>query len=115
MISLLKERQEAGVKITIVTWHPDAYKYSLDEVRIELMEELRNAGFHIELMKEDCERFAVIDNEIVWYGSIKLLSKEDMEDNIMRVISADIAAELLEMTFGRDEGKTEEYSLLTEL
>ena len=25
MISLLKERQESGVKVTIVTWHPEVY------------------------------------------------------------------------------------------
>lgn len=54
----------------------------------------------IRLVEESCEHYAVIDNEIVWYGSINLLSKEDAEDNLMRVCSKDIAAELLEMTFG---------------
>ena len=39
----------------------------------------------------------MIDNEIVWYGSINLLSKEDAEDNIMRVCDAEIAAEVLEL------------------
>ena len=43
---------------------------------------------------------AVIDKEIVWYGSVNLLSKEDAEDNLMRVSSKEIAAELLELTFG---------------
>ena len=42
----------------------------------------------------------MIDDEIVWYGSVNLLSKEDIEDNLMRVCSKEIAAELLEMTFG---------------
>ena len=31
-----------------------------------------------------------------------LLSKEDAEDNLMRVCSKEIAAELLEMTFGSE-------------
>ncbi len=100
IISVLGERQELGVKVTIVTWHPDAYKYGRDDVRMELMERLRSAGFEIRLMEESCEHYAVIDNEIVWYGSINLLSKEDAEDNLMRVCSGEIAAELLEMTFG---------------
>ncbi len=99
MLRILKERQEAGVKVTIVTWHPDAYMYGREEHRIQLMEALRNAGFHIELVADNCERYAVIDNEIVWYGSMNLLSKDDVEDNIMRVVSKSIAAELLEMTF----------------
>lgn len=99
LINLLKQKQEAGVKVTIVTWHPDAYRYGRDEHRIELMECLRNAGFYIELLKDHCEHYAVIDNKIVWYGSMNLLSKDDLEDNIMRVVDKDIAAELLEMTF----------------
>ena len=93
MISLLKERQEAGVKVTVVTWHSDCYKYGKSEVRMELLEQLRNTGFDIQLMEEACEHFAVVDQKIVWYGNMDFLSKEDMEDNLMRVISGDIAAD----------------------
>ena len=102
MIAALGNQQELGVKVTIVTWHPDSYKYGRDDVRMELMERLRKAGFEIRLVEESCEHYAVIDNEIVWYGSMNLLSKEDAEDNLMRVCSKDIAAELLEMTFGSE-------------
>lgn len=102
LIALLGKRQELGVKVTIVTWHPDAYKYGRDDVRMELMERLRKAGFEIRLVEETCEHYAVIDRNIVWYGSMNLLSKEDAEDNLMRVCSKDIAAELLEMTFGSE-------------
>ena len=100
MISLLKERQEAGVKVTVVTWHPDCYKYGKSEVCMELLEQLRGAGFEIQLMEKACEHFAVVDQKIVWYGNMNFLSKEDMEDNLMRVVSGDIAAEIMEMTFG---------------
>ena len=102
IINMLGKRRELGVEVTIVTWHPDAYKYGKDDVRRELMERLRKAGFEIRLVEETCEHYAVIDNEIVWYGSVNLLSKEDAEDNLMRVCSKDIAAELLEMTFGSE-------------
>ena len=102
IINMLGKRRELGVKVTIVTWHSDAYKYGKDDVRMELMERLRKAGFEIRLVEESCEHYAVIDNEIVWYGSVNLLSKEDAEDNLMRVCSKDIAAELLEMTFGSE-------------
>lgn len=45
------------------------------------------------------EHYAVIDNEVVWYGNVNPLSKEDAADNLMRVCSKDIDAELLAMTF----------------
>ena len=90
-------------KINEMLLGPVRFRYTAkekaDEHRIELMEELRHAGVNIELVKDHCEHYAVIDNEIVWYGSMNLLSKDDIEDNIMRVVSKQIAAELLEMTF----------------
>ena len=42
----------------------------------------------------------IIDSEIVWYGSMNLLAKISVEDSMMRVESKDIAAELMELTFG---------------
>ncbi len=97
LIRMSEERPELNV--TIVTWAPEVYKYGRDEVRIELMNRLKAAGFKLLTVEDNCERFAVIDKEIVWYGSMNLLSKADVEDNLMRVVSKDIAAELLEMTF----------------
>lgn len=103
IIDLVEEQQKTGLQITIVTWHPDAYKYGRDEIRMGYLEQLRNAGFHILLTEDNCEHYAVIDSEIVWYGSMNLLSKEDAEDNLMRVRSREIAEELLEMTFGSNK------------
>ncbi len=99
VISTLEKRQEPGVKATIVTWHPDAYAYGRDDIRMQPMERLRMAGFEIRLAERDCEHYAVIDRRIVWYGSVNPLSKEDAEDNLMRVQSEEIAGQLLEMTF----------------
>ena len=59
-----------------------------------------NVGFVIQLMEETCEHFAVVDQKIVWYGNMNFLSKEDIENNIMRVLSKYIAVEIMEMTFG---------------
>ena len=72
IISVLGEKQEMGVKVTIVTWHPDYYKYGRDEVRMNLLELLRRAGVELRLVEDNCEHFAVIDKEIVWYGSVNL-------------------------------------------
>ncbi len=100
MTSLLKDRQTVGLGVTIVTWSPDAYGFGDSAVWHALQEEMRQAGFIIQQAEEFCERYAVIDEEIVWYGSMNFLGREDVEDNLMRVRSKEIAAELMEMTFG---------------
>lgn len=44
-----------------------------------------------------CQHFVVVHEQILWYGSMNLLSRDDVEDNIMRLVSCEIAQELLGM------------------
>ena len=94
------EKQLSGVQITIVTWAPDSYGFGDAAYWMQLHEEMRKAGFYIKTVEESCERFAVIDQEVVWYGNINLLAKDKVDDSIMRVLSKEIASELMEITFG---------------
>ena len=71
---------------------------------------LKKAGFYIKTVEESCERFAVIDQEIVWYGNINLLAKDKVDDSIMRIKSKDIASELMELTFGNNNESNFEKS-----
>ena len=49
------------------------------------------------------EHFAVIDDELVWHGGMNLLDREDARDNLMRIRSFQVAAELLEIALGNEE------------
>lgn len=102
MIHLLKEKQEAGIKIVIVTWKSDSYGYGDSAYWQELHEQMRRAGFEMNLVEDYCEHYCIIDRQVVWYGSMNFLGKEDAEDNLMRIADEKIANELLEMTFGNE-------------
>ena len=108
MIRLLREKQEAGLRIVIVTWKPDMYGFGDSEYWMELQERMRRNGFEMNLVEDYCQHYCIVDQEIVWYGSMNFLGKEDNEDNLMRVCSKTIAAELLEMTFGELKGYGEQ-------
>lgn len=103
MIHLLKQKQESGLKIVIVTWKPDNYGYGDSAYWQELHEQMRKAGFEMNLVEEYCSHYCIVDREIVWYGSMNFLGKEDAEDNLMRVADKNIAAELLGLTFGNEK------------
>ena len=47
-----------------------------------------------------CEHFFIMDQNIVWYGNINILGNAKLEDSMMRLESKEIAAELMEITFG---------------
>lgn len=51
------------------------------------------------------EHLAVIDDALVWHGGMYLLGKEDAWDNLMRIKSAQVAAELLEIVLKRENLK----------
>ena len=72
-------------------------------------EDMRSAGFYIKTVEESCERFAVIDQEVVWYGNINLLAKDRADDSIMRVVSKEIAGELMEIAFENNNSGIVEY------
>lgn len=61
---------------------------------------LEQVGISVVVKTEIEERFAVIDDELVWHGGMNLLGKEDAWDNLMRVKNYHIAAELLEIALG---------------
>ena len=101
LIVFLAEKQSQGVSVTIVTWEPDAYGFGDSAYWMQLHEEMRQAGFYIRKAEDNCEHFALIDQEIVWYGKMNLLGKTLAEDSMMRLQSSEVAAELMVLTFGK--------------
>ena len=96
----IKQRQEDGVKLTVITLNPEEYPEEKIEDTKRLVEILKNCGVKIKLQEHLHEHFAIIDEEIVWYGSMNFLSRAKVDDNLMRVKSKDVAQELLERSFG---------------
>ena len=97
MLKDLGERHDSGVKITLLTLPADGYPKERIEKTKELLAELTELGATVMEKPGIHEHFAVIDREIVWYGSVNLLSNAKEEDNLMRVKSKEIAQELLEI------------------
>ena len=97
---LIKERQEEGVKVTVITTDPEEIIYGNSDICYELIREMEQIGINVITKTEVEERFAVIDNELVWHGGMNLLGKVDVWDNLMRIKSQEVAAELLEMSIG---------------
>lgn len=102
LINLLHDKQMAGVEVTIVTWEADSYGFGDAGFWMQLHEEMRQAGFYLKTVEDTCEHFAIMDQEIVWYGSMNLLANSKIDDSMMRVQSKKIAMELMGLTFGRE-------------
>ena len=96
LIALVEERQTAGVCVTVITLPVENYPLARIEPTKALQSTLTAAGIYVMPRPDLHTHFAVIDQEIVWYGSTNLLSREKEDDGLMRICSRDVALELLE-------------------
>ena len=62
------------------------------ELSIALLDDL---GVSLVFKSNIHQKFAIIDEKVVWYGSINLLSFGAAEESIMRLESSNIANELI--------------------
>lgn len=100
LLVLVKERQENGVSVTVITTDPEKVIYGNADMCYELIREMQNVAINVVTKEEVEERFSVIDEELVWHGGMNLLGKEDAWDNLMRIKNHQVAAELLEIALG---------------
>ena len=104
LITLMQKKKETGISVMVLTLSPESYPEKRVEKTRELIEHLVGVGIKVIERSVMHEHYAVIDEEIVWYGSMNLLSGEKEDDNLMRVLSKDIAQELMETSFQKEEG-----------
>jgi phosphatidylserine/phosphatidylglycerophosphate/cardiolipin synthase-like enzyme len=84
---------------TIVITRPIENYVEKDKSKIsECTEIMKQNGIVVKTKANIHQKFAIIDQRIIWYGSINLLGYGKSEESIMRIESIDIANELLENT-----------------
>lgn len=94
---LMKPKQEAGIRITVITESPEHNAYGNADYIYALIQDMKEHGICTKISDKEMEHFAVIDQSLVWHGGMNLLGKEDAWDNLIRVRDAKAIEELLEM------------------
>ncbi|KJS01289.1 MAG: hypothetical protein VR68_05535 [Peptococcaceae bacterium BRH_c4a] len=83
------------VKVIVITRPAEDFEEK-DKSALEItLDILKNEGINMLFKSNIHQKFAVIDQSIVWYGSINLLSFGSAEESIMRLESPNIANELM--------------------
>ncbi|GHV25232.1 hypothetical protein FACS189465_3060 [Clostridia bacterium] len=95
MMRLLSLAQINGVRVTIITRPADSYKLVEQPGIKVLIQLLLDSSINVITRPNIHQKFVVIDQNIVWYGSINLLSYGIAEESIMRFENIEIAEALL--------------------
>ena len=95
MMQNLRAALKNGVRVVVVTRPAEDFKdkdLSAWQTTIDL---LKTSGIVIVFKSNIHQKFAVMDQKIVWYGSVNLLSFGNAEESIMRLESSNVANELI--------------------
>jgi superfamily II DNA or RNA helicase len=93
MLVLLGNLLFRGVEVTIITLPPESYR---EQERAEKCIELLQTKADVKTNSEIYQKYIIIDNQLVWYGSIGLLDYIDSDDTIMRLESRELVEDLRE-------------------
>ena len=91
IFDLLKDPLGREILIKILTLPIKSYKeQELARKNIEILQTAVNVTFQADIY----QKYIIIDNRLVWYGSIGLLDYRNADDTIMRLESRELAVEL---------------------
>ena len=95
MMQHLKIALDKGIRTIVVTRPAETFGakdlFALERV----LEILKGKGIRVVFRPNIHQKFAVMDQKTVWYGSINLLSYGSAQESIMRIESSNIANELI--------------------
>ena len=95
MIQNLKIAVANNTRVTVVTRPLEDYKPADHSALRETLDLLKGNEIHVVFKSKIHQKFAIMDQKIIWYGSINLLSYGNAQESIMRLESANISNELL--------------------
>lgn len=95
IIKLLINALRIGTQVSIVTRPETDFKEKEKKNIKEMHKYIISQGVNLIFKSKMHQKFSVIDEKIVWYGSINLLSYGTSEESVMRLSSANIANELM--------------------
>jgi len=95
MLQYMGAALEKRVKTVVVTRPISNLKDNNKPALEEIHDLLKKAGVQLVFKSNIHQKFAILDQRIVWYGSINLLSFGSAEESIMRLESPNIAYELM--------------------
>jgi len=95
MMKILSLARINDVRVTVITRPAESYKLTDQPSMITLIQTISDSGITVIQKPNIHQKFAVMDQNIVWYGSINLLSYGTADESIMRFENMEIAGELL--------------------
>jgi len=110
-MDILRAKVAEGVCIRLVTRPLGNEGGILEEGLQELIADILRLGVVVDLRSSMHEKFAIIDNAILWHGSLNILSHRDTSESMLRIPSSAACSQMARFvtsSAGRRRGAEEE-------
>ena len=101
-INYVKVAQYRGARVSVLTLDVDRYNEARQEQIALLHKQLAFVGIYVKCFASLHECFAIIDNDVLWYGNLNMLSGGKEEDTLVRLKDKSAIGEVLDM-FSRNK------------
>jgi phosphatidylserine/phosphatidylglycerophosphate/cardiolipin synthase-like enzyme len=95
MVQHLKNALNKKIRVIAVTKPMENFKAKDQAYFQKALHALKSTEIKVVFKNNIHQKFAIIDQKIVWYGSINLLSYGNAQESIMRIENSNIANELV--------------------
>ncbi|MDL2322846.1 DEAD/DEAH box helicase family protein [Bacteroidales bacterium OttesenSCG-928-A17] len=95
ILEWLEAALQAGISITVITRPIESYR---EQERAKKCIEMLQSKLTVIQEPKICQKYIIIDDRLVWYGSFGLFDSGNSEDTIMRLESRELVTELQEAT-----------------
>jgi len=108
LMDIMHHKISQGVRIRLVTRPPGDQGGVLEEKLAEVIEDMAKVGVVIDFRARMHEKFAIIDDRILWYGSLNIFSHKDTSESMFRIVSPAICEQMAQFViWGYDKKKKE--------
>lgn len=99
LAKLLKKAAKRGVKVRINTRQPEHHPPHLSDQAWKAVNILKKTGAEVDAYDNMLHRkLAIIDNEIIYDGSLNILSQSKSKELMRRTVSKDYARQIMKFT-----------------
>ena len=113
-VDVLRVKVDAGLSVRLVTRPPGNHGGMLEKGLHELIESVQALGITVDLRQNMHEKFAIIDDKILWHGSLNIFSHRDTSESMLRIPSPEVCEQMSQFVTSpirKDSSKKERVNL----
>ena len=99
LAKIFKKLRKRGVTVRVNTREPKHHTYNLRQQSLESIQVLKRAGVKVYLCNDYRHRkLAILDNRILWEGSLNILSQSNSREVMRRTESQELCRQMVSFT-----------------